>query len=170
MSDETFRLACAHDLLQGCAHTCKHSILLTIASYRFKEDAKQSPGLMYLPLKDEDTTNAMREAIKHLEQECEMRVEFELIRITGRVPLHFHKNTGGAVIRLDTEPTIKLHGMLAAGKGRHRLVISPGQSFIIPAGTVHGFSFPEDVDSEKRFVHLLAINTPPLAEDDIPYV
>lgn len=105
-----------------------------------------------------------------------VELEYELIKLVGTVPPHFHRRSGGAIVKCDAT-IIGTSGILDyLGTYPRKILwqpIKPGDIKFVPAGMIHGLKYNdgtvhEDIWSQPAY--FLSVNTPRLAVDDTVYV
>lgn len=107
-------------------------------------------------------------------------LEFELLRIVGEVPPHFHRRSGGVIIKCHGT-SISTEGILDPLNKYPNIpwmLLKPGEFKFVPAGMVHGLRYTDSAFWRERFdaygldevAHFLSVNTPPIKADDVTYV
>lgn len=107
-------------------------------------------------------------------QSIGVELEYELLRLVGTVPPHFHRRSGGTIVKCNATG-IGTSGILDyLGTYPKKVLwepIKPGVIKFVPAGMVHGLKYnqeQEDIWSEQAY--FLSVNTPTIEADDVVYV
>jgi hypothetical protein len=120
-------------------------------------------GLEFASVDKDLLPNKAAALLRYTEQVSGCRVEVELLRVTGSVPLHYHDRCSCSIIRCDTEPDAMAHGVFSATLDQlHWSLIDIGRAIPIPAKTVHGMKVSQPV-------HFISINAPSFDPSDVVF-
>lgn len=104
--------------------------------------------------------------LQRLSAKASVQIEYELIRIIGEVPLHYHDHSGGVINILPPETWgAEMYLGYWHEDGDWHKIAPKGELVVIPAGTIHGFRV-----KTNRFLTVVSVNIPPLPHDDVVYV
>ena len=102
-----------------------------------------------------------------------VELEFELIRLIGEVPRHYHRRSGGTIVKCEStlEDTLGIFDYFGKGKKTMWQPVKTGEIKFVPAGMVHALRFDRDNRvGPSEVVHILSVNTPPIHPKDTVYV
>ncbi len=172
---------CSQAML-GLALAVHGAQTINLADHRFTTlyrklpslDVHTAPGLEYAII-----PRGIISDFDRLQDQAEilgLTFEIELIKIVGKVPMHFHQHSSGVITRI-TGPEkgvgIALYGvfgfMSLPEAQATPMFMRSGSLAVIPAGMHHGLYLAGQM-RENEAAYLVSINTPPLAEDDTIYV